>query len=392
MRRALAVISLLAFLPRGGEGQIPDLPTLGRNWTDFSYPKVFYTLRNKFAFGLYYAQIRPLDFKDFYAPQPYRASIAINIDVATSGSFFVGLDAHLPALVDGWRFTGELSASRRARDWYFGIGNDKEFDKAKINDAQPHFYQWDDHSYLFRGEAQRRIVGKLRLLLGVHVERWRIDTLSGPSKLAEDARQPGTRIGRNTADIAVRLGLVFDTRDDEVAPRRGVTLEAIYTIADSAIGNLSYTRATVSAAGYLPVSGKITVTGRAVVQAMGGAPVIGSLDMIEHNERPYVGIGGKLSHRGSVERRFLGEDKLLFNADIRWEAYTVPTLFRATLFGFVDAGRVFTADDLRLTTQDLHWAGGAGLLLQLFRAAIAGASFGVGGDGVALHFYTKWSY
>ena len=113
--------------------------------------------------------------------------------------------------------------------------------------------------------------------------------------------------------------------------------------------------------------------------------------MIERNERPYVAMGGRLSHRGLVERRFLGEDKLLFNADIRWEAYTLPTLFRATLFGFVDAGRVFT-DDLRLTTQDLHWAGGAGLLLQLFRAAIVGGSFGVGGDGVALHFYTKWSY
>jgi outer membrane protein assembly factor BamA len=392
--RGWTVLLLLAGVARQGAAQIPNLPTIGRNWTDVSYPKVFYTTRDGLTGGLYYAQVLPMSFADFFEPQPFRTILGLDVQLATSGTKYLRLQARMPRLVEGWRFAAIAETSRRAREWYLGVGNDTELDKSNINDAQPHYYRSDNRSDLFRAEAQRQVMGGLRILAGIHLERWRIDTLRNtPTLLAQQAQADLVQfVGRPTSDIAVRIGLVYDSRDDEVAPRRGILAHAIYAVADSSVGDLSYTRATFSAAGYVPVGGRVSVNARGVVQLIGGNPGFGSLDLIEQSDRPIIGLGGVGTHRALLDRRFLGEDMMILNLDLRFVLTEAPTLYKITLLGFYDTGRVFVGENLRLTTEGLKHGGGAGLIAQIFRTGLLGVTLGFGPDKGVLQFHTSWSF
>ncbi len=394
MRRRWIVTLLVAVLVSPGQAQLPDLPTLGRNWTDVSYPKLFYTIREGFSFGLYYAQLRPMAFADFFEPQPYQALLGLDAQISTSGSKFLVVQFRMPRLVEGWRLSATAEVARRAREWYTGVGNATDLDKSLITDAQPHFYRSDNKSALFRAEVQRTIAGNLRALAGIHVQRWRIDTLAGtPTLLAQQAAAgQASFVGRSTNDNALRVGLVFDSRNDEVAARSGVLVQATYAIADSAYADLTYQRASLSAAGYVPAGERLSFNARGIIQVLSGNPGYGSLDLIENGDSPFVGLGGARTHRALLDRRFLGEDLMLLNVDVRYIVTEAPTLFKVSLVGFYDTGRVFVGENLRLTTDGLHHGGGGGLMVHLFRAALLGGTIGFGPDGTVLQFHSEWTF
>jgi hypothetical protein len=110
-------------------------------------------------------------------------------------------------------------------------------------------------------------------------------------------------------------------------------------------------------------------------------------------ERPFSVLGGSHSHRGLWRARHLDSDKLLGNLDVRYDLLAEPTLFRVTLVGFLDVGRVFPTSEFTLTSEDLKWGGGAGLIVQLFRAAIIGGTVGIGPENRLLAlFHTSWTY
>ncbi len=301
----------------------------------------------------------------------------------------------MPQLIDGWRFVVTLEARRDSRERYFGIGNESQYDKANETNAAPHYYRSDNYRYIGRGEVQRRIVGGLRLLAGLHFERWRIDTLSGPSQLALDlANGVDPTIGRNVGDISGRIGLVFDTRDDEPAPTRGLLLEAMVGFADSSFaGDVTYTRATGSATGYLPLGEKLGIAARIAGQSMiSGDPPLGTFYQFEASDRPYYALGGAETHRAIPQRRLLDADKVFANVDVRYTLIAQPTLFRVTAVGFVDAGRVFPAGEFALTTEDVMVGGGLGFFVHLFRTIIFGTTAAVGPDGVIMSFHTWWPF
>ena len=395
MRPAWCLVVALVAARSGLAQESPqESPFRSYTWTDVAYPKVFYTLRDGLTVGGYYAYLSPLGFADWDRPPAYRASFSVSGQASTSGSREIALEARLPDLSRGWRLVGTFSARRRARENYYGIGNQVTVDAANVTDAQPHYYQSLNLRYAARGEIQRQILGPLRVLAGIHAERWRIDTLPGPGQLRADlAAAADPTIARSTADVSARAGLVLDLRDSEPTPRRGALIEVIYSVADTSVaGDLSYTRTTVSAAGYLPIGPQVVVAGRVVGESMDGTPRLGSYYRIEASDRPYEGVGGPASHRGVEEHRLLGRNKLFANLDVRYDAYAVPTLVRATLVAFLDAGRVFEPEPFRLTTEALQVGGGAGLFLQFGRAGILGTTVGVGPDGLVLQAHTRWTY
>ena len=363
-------------------------------WTDVAYPKLFYTARDGLTVGGYYAWISPLGYANYDSPPAYRAAISLNGQISTSGSRQITFDARLPDFFPGWRLVGTLTAERLARESYYGIGNTATYNSANVTDQQPHYYQSLNVRYIARGEIQRHVVSGLRLLAGFNIERWRIDTLPGPGQLRQDlAAGIYPNIARPTNDVAGRLGLVFDLRNSETAPHSGVLLEAIHSVADaSVLGDLTYTRTTVSAAGYVPIGPRLVVAARVAGEGMGGTPGIGSLYWMEASDRPYDAIGGPLSNRPLDDHRLLGRNKLLANFDLRYDAYAIPTLIRVTVLGFLDAGRVFEPGPFRLTTHGMSVGGGGGLFVQLGRAGILGATAGYGPDGLVLQVHTRWTY
>ena len=222
----------------------------------------------------------------------------------------------------------------------------------------------------------------------------RAQALPGPGRLRQDLTAGADpTIARPTNDVSARVGLVFDLRNSETAPHSGVLLEAIHSVADASVaGNLTYTRTTVSAAGYVPIGPQPVVAARVAGEGMGGTPGIGSLYWMEASDRPYDAVGGPLSDRALDNHRLLGRNKLLANVDLRYDAYAIPTLVRVTVLGFVDAGRVFEPEPFRLTTHGMSVGGGGGLFVQLGRAGILGGTAGFGPDGLMVQVHTRWTF
>ena len=397
MRRLGTVTALLGLLASPGAAQIPglpELPTFGEDWTYVALPKLYWSGADGMGFGLFYGQVNQLGFDDWDAPEPYRAMVSLDANITTTGTKRLELALRAPKWADGWRFVASLQGRRDARERYFGVGNESTYDKTLEDDATPFYYRSQNTRWTARGEVQRRIVGGLRILAGVHAEQWRIDTLPGASRLAEDlATGVDPTIGRNTGDVSGRIGLVFDTRNDEPAPTRGVLLEALFSVADSGLaGALSYTRTTVSATGYLPIAARFGVAARVMGESMSGSPRLGSFYRIEASDRPFKGVGGAETHRAIPRHRLVDADKLVANLDLRYEVFAYPTLFRATAVGFLDAARVFPATDWKLTTSDLAVGGGLGLFLQFFRTGVLGTTAGIGSDGLVFNFHTWWPF
>jgi outer membrane protein assembly factor BamA len=397
VRPALASLAVLIATTSSSLAQvIPDLPTIGSSWTDVGYPKLFWTPTNGLTFGLYYAQIRPPGYDDWDDPPPYRASISIDGEISVSGSHHLGLDFKFPNFFPGWRLDLRTWVIRNAKQNYFGLGNESDFDKDNVTDAQPDFYKLDRRRSFVRATAQRKIVGDLRALLGLQLERWSLDTIPGTTLLGEQLQAGfGPGLGSSTADANLRLGLVFDTRNDEVAPSRGVWIEALLAIADSTVaGDLSYRRATLSAATYFSWKQRWVAAGRVVGQSMSGTPPVGTYFTIEASERAYEGLGGRLSHRAISTDRYLGRDKLFGNFEIRYQMSGQPQVGTLTWLAFLDVGRVFQppAEDLEITLDGMHVGAGLGPILTIGRNGVLGWTFGAGPDGMIVHTLTSWTF
>jgi outer membrane protein assembly factor BamA len=388
----VAALSAAQLFATAAQEAQPPLPRY--TWLDVAYPKLFYTVQEGLTAGGYFALISPLGFKDYDRPPAYRAAFSLSGQVSTSGSRELVVEARLPELFSDWRLVGSFSARRRARENYFGIGNDAAYDSRKVTAGQEHYYRSSVVRWTARTEVQRRAVGGLRLLAGFHAERWRVDTLPGLSQLRLDALgRSDLAIGRFTSDVSVRSGVVFDTRDSETAPHRGVLLELIHAETVRWLGSdAHYSRTTASAAGYIPIGDLVVVAARLVAQKMGGSPALGTYYLVEASDRPYEGLGGPTSHRALFEHRLLGRHKLFANLDLRYDLYAVPTLARLTLVGFVDAGRVFEGEDFRFTSRGMKVGGGGGVFFQIGRAGILGSTLGYGPDGFTLQAHTRWTY
>lgn len=387
---SLAALGAALFWSTPARAQLPHLLPASSPWLDINYPKLFWTPTEGFTIGGYLAIVRQLGLDNADAAAPYAGSIALNGQASTSGSRELTLEGRFPTLLKGWRFVATLGAFRHARANYFGIGNSTTYDDTRVTSAQEHFYQALETSLVARGEVQRQVVGGLRALVGIHAERRARDPLPGPSVLATDLATGVYPTLANNNDVTLRAGFVFDTRDDEPSPNSGVLLEAIHAV--TAGSTPEYNRTTVSGAGYVPIGEDLVLSARAMAQTMRGSARAGSYHFIEASDRPYTGLGGPLSHRGLAENRFLGRDKILLNLDARYHVVNVPRAARASVMAFLDAGRVFEGESLRLTTEDLKVGGGAGLFVQLGRAGIIGATVGSGPDGFAFNFSTRWAY
>ncbi|UCG85204.1 MAG: BamA/TamA family outer membrane protein [Gemmatimonadota bacterium] len=395
MRPALvAFLALAAVIDSSTAQQItPNLPKLGSSWTDVGYPKIYWTPANGASFGLYYAQLRPPGFNDWDDAPPYRANISIDGEISTSGSYRLGLEFKFPSFFPGWRFDLRFRTTRLARQNYFGIGNETAFDNNKVTDAQPYYYKMDRRRLFLRGTAQRQLFSRLRALAGFHLEGWQLDTLRGPSLLGEQTQAGlGPPIGSRTWQVNLRLGLVFDSRDDEVTPRRGALIEALFDGADSTIvGDVSYARFTAAAAAFQSVGERLTLGARVVGQAMSGSPPVGTYFTIEASERAYHGLGGSSSHRGLATGRFLAQDKLFANLDARFLLGGQRQVVTVDLLGFIDVGRVFQPGD-DFTLARLHVGAGLGPMITIGRNGIIGWTFAWGPDQLQVHTLTSWTF
>jgi outer membrane protein assembly factor BamA len=314
------------------------------------------------------------------------ANAALNAEagITPRGGRHAYVQFRAPQILEGWRFDAKVGAAREVRFGYFGLGNDTEYNKDAINDAQPFLYRVRRTRYRGYVEVTRELSGPFLLALLGDVERARFTSLPGPSLFADDFEPDELK----QTDVSGRLALVYDTRDNEFNTQKGLLLEAGAQVGSGGDG---YTRLYSLLRGYLPIREGTVVAGRIGASGIGGTPSLDARYRIPGWEREIPVLGGEYSHRSLDTGRLAGRHVLFANLEVRHDLLPFGDLGAITLIGFADAGRVFE-DDYTLTTDDLKLGGGGGVALRILRSTIFTFNFAGGSDGFNYSVGSGWMF
>jgi hypothetical protein len=142
------------------------------------------------------------------------------------------------------------------------------------------------------------------------------------------------------------FGVVYDTRDIEASPGKGIWSEAIVQWVPGFLGNgYDYTRLIVTHRQYLSIIKKKLVFAyrlSAQMKLTGEMPYY-MLPFYVRSNAVKDGLGGSKTLRGILRNRVVGDGIALANIELRWTFLRTVILnqnFSITLSGFTDAGRV----------------------------------------------------
>ncbi|MDA3781056.1 MAG: hypothetical protein PF487_12665 [Bacteroidales bacterium] len=203
----------------------------------------------------------------------------------------------------------------------------------------------------------------------------------------------------------IKAGIVFDTRDNEANPMKGIWSEAIFTTAPSFLGNKenSYTKLSITQRQYFTIlPKKLSFAYRLGYQGTitGDAPFYMQPYLISSFSRSSLteGLGGSKSLRGIVRDRIVGDGIVFGNFEFRWKFIKTVVMNQnlyIALSTFMDAGRI--VDEIEInkslmpgeenennyfdTSKDeLHISYGAGLHFALNENFIVAVDYGIAKD------------
>lgn len=353
-------------------------------WRTQYYPIAYYGGNTGLVLRGFFQHYAPVPF-DW--PQRNAFELRVAGEIGTRGYRMAEAEVLAPAWWDGWRAAAAFAVMREGRFYYFGVGNDAPRDDDLVTDTSENFYRARRTLVRGRIDVQWRVVGPLRVLAGVGYRRSVFDPLPGPTQLDADLASGRVETASLTTGALVpRIGIVFDSRDSEADPFRGIFAEALVG------SHTDFARVTGQLRAYLPAGERLRLAARVAGERMGGSVPFGEIFFLESSEGGVPALGGYYAHRALSDNRFVNAGKLLASVDARYTAFGLPTAAEVVLFAYLDGGRVFDAGHFELTARDLYWGGGGGAALKLGRASIAAVTLGAGPDGFTAHFGTGWSY
>jgi hypothetical protein len=296
----------------------------------------------------------------------YLWALEPSIYFTTNGRREVFVFADAPFVFGGdWRVSVGAGFSGECCVPYYGLGNASVYDPARAEDASPPFYRYDRDRWIFEAILQWRVRPSVRLLGGFSAYHNSSESGGPDTRFAEDLAAsvvPSAHL--SAASVGPKLGIVYDTRDHERDPHRGVWLDALVWQGLEALGSEDdFTRVTGTARGYLPLGSDITLAARLLAERVAGTLPVSMLPNLGSSFRDFEGVGGAGSVRGVFRARFIGRSRFLSNTELRWRGRQfngVGQRWRIGLVAFVDAGRVW--DDVGPDAgAGLHWGKGAGV-------------------------------
>ncbi|MBK9291815.1 MAG: BamA/TamA family outer membrane protein [Bacteroidetes bacterium] len=154
----------------------------------------------------------------------------------------------------------------------------------------------------------------------------------------------------------IKIGLVYDTRDFEPNPMKGIWSEVVLFVAPEFLGNgdFGFTKISATHRQYFTlVEDKLSFVYHVNYQGtiLGKAPFYMQPYVINsfNNSSNIDGLGGSKSLRGVVRNRVVGDGMAFANAEFRWKVFRTRVLnqnFYLGLNAFADAGRVVQKMDL----------------------------------------------
>jgi len=330
------------------------------------------------------------------------------IDFLTSASFKSGprgpevvQQSHdvrfdIPKLLGGAvRLAPAMYFERTVNAGYFGVGN------ATVAQARPDGTYGDRYQYVHqelrsRLNARSPLSGKFDILYGVTFRGVTPESYAG-SKLEEDARTldaNGEPVARGLGKLghgSVAVGVLFDTRNDEIAPTQGDyhVLSMRLGAALPASSDVRYGNLNMTLRHYEPLGGPFVFASRLVVDA--GFGNFAFYDLSQGGAFPPVDMpGGPQGVRGVPNGRYSGLLKTVANAELRamWGSFRLlGDTFKVGNNIFADTGRVF-ADYTFSSPKDgrgfgLAWGLGVGAYLLWGSSALVRVEFAYSPDAVA---------
>ncbi|MCK4578040.1 MAG: BamA/TamA family outer membrane protein, partial [Candidatus Marinimicrobia bacterium] len=213
-----------------------------------------------------------------------------------------------------------------------------------------YYYNYDKCYTRINTLIQGKLQGEhLRWLAGLYLLSTAVDTIDytdydedpGQTLLANhwDYRQAAMAGGQENALVA---GIIYDRRDHEATPHRGVWSELLVRWIPDALGNdFSYTAITATHRQYLPISNELTfayrLSGRSI---SAGAPFF-STPQVDGTYKTEEGLGGKKTVRGVLWQRVNGFNAVYGNLELRYRVMSLLETGYAALSIFYDLGRTF---------------------------------------------------
>ena len=356
---ALWAYPLRAQEPSGGD----------RGWEFAGLPALNFDSDEGFGYG---AVVELYHYGDIGGYQPYLFTLQPTLLLSTEGRRDLTVFFDSPHLLPGgWRVTAYAAAEKHTATPYYGIGNASEYDEAldADNGPNPHYYRFGRTRNQLTFDLQRPVGGMpIRLLLGGGVARTTVNPTpqdEETSFLASEFGGSGEPVPEGWSNF-LRVGLVWDTRDREVGPRRGVWSDVLVKRAEESLaGDFSFTRWTVTDRRYFSLSETVVFANRLFLQGTSGKAPFYELQSVETSFKAQEGLGGSKTLRGVPKNRYTGRGVFLWNAELRWYAAEFAAFgqeFDMVLSGFVDSGRVWARKvELGDVLSDLHHGYGGGL-------------------------------
>jgi len=329
---------------------------------------------------------------------PYRLSLRPELFFTTEGRRDLTLFLDAPHISQGWRLSAFLGQEKHIATPYYGVGNRSEYRPELEEGENPFYYRFGRDRIVLRAILLRKLSRwPLHLVLGGQLAHFTIDPTpknDGSTFLLEELG-PGAPIPGGSEN-SLRAGLVWDTRDRESGPRKGVWTEALIEVVDEALGSdVSYTRWTMTDRRYFTLLPKLVLANRITVQNVTGTPPFYALTYIQSSFDGMEALGGAKSLRGVLRNRYTGEGVVLWNLEARWRVREQRLLGKdayLALIGFLDTGRVW-AEGVQASSllTNLHHGYGGGARLGL------GPNFVVATDiatsqGMGLQLYIGLGY
>ena len=373
--RTLGSLCLLALLALPAGAQDGSRPT-GHSLTGL--PAVNFDADEGFGYG---GLLQYYDYGD--GVTPYRFSLQPTVLFTTRGRRDVVLFLDAPHLLSGgWRLGGSLARMQQLATPYYGIGNATVSDTTLAKSPNPYYYRYGRTVLLGQGDLQHDLgIPSVRLLVGLGAHSVTIKPVPYDSGTTLLAKQVGRAElpGRNTS--YARVGLVVDTRDQEIGTHSGTWSELLVQRAGRVLGGDEvFTRITGSLRQFVPLGASLTFAERVVLQTVQGNPSVNELFTVQSSYRDDEALGGGTSIRGIPRNRYLGKGVAFSNSELRWSAAQFglvghPT--RLILSGFVDAGRVWSDGfDASSIASDLHLGYGGGVHLAIGPTFVVTADVG----------------
>lgn len=240
----------------------------------------------------------------------------------------------------------------------------------------------------FDGKWQDAKYGSTDIVAGVPLpvfgESYTLSTPQGEGKLSED-NKAGKIVGFNGGFVnTARAAIVYDTRDFEPDPNRGMFLEYTHERSAKSFGsdyefNKNYVsgRIFISPVQYFtkrppPLLEKLVLGAKAaMVQTNGDAPFYEIRNMWG-TEITQSGLGGRTTLRGYKQDRFIGQTMGYANFELRWKFASADIWkqhFDFQIVPFYDVGRVWDATRL-VNLQGYKHSRGIGLRIPWNQATV----------------------